>query len=130
MKKLVLTVAALVVTAGMAAAADPLEGTWRTAADDNGDSGLIQVAPCGNALCGKLVKSYDSAGKEKPSTMIGRNIISETQNKGGGTYKGKIYAPDRDKTYSSKLQLKGNMLSVSGCVFGICRNGGTWKKVQ
>ncbi|WP_294613435.1 DUF2147 domain-containing protein [Roseovarius sp.] len=129
MKKVVLTMATIMFSAGMAVA-DPLEGTWRTAPDDHGDTGLIEVAPCGDALCGKLVKSFDSTGKEKPSTMIGRNIISETQNKGGGTYKGKIYAPDRDKTYSSKLRLTGDMLDVSGCVFGICRNGGTWKKVQ
>ncbi|SFN58783.1 Uncharacterized conserved protein, DUF2147 family [Roseovarius lutimaris] len=130
MKKLVLTIAALMVSAGMAAAADPLEGTWRTAADDNGHSGLIKVAPCGGALCGKLVKSYDSSGKEMASKNIGRNIISETKNTGGGAYKGKVYSPDRDKTYNSRLKLSGDTLKVSGCVFGICRDGGTWKKVK
>ncbi len=130
MKKLVLTVTAILFSAGMAAAADPLEGMWRTAADDNGDSGLIQVAPCGSNLCGKLVKSYDSSGKEKASTNIGRNIISETRNTGGGTYKGKVYSPDRDKTYNSKLMLKGDRLAVSGCVLFVCRDGGSWQKVK
>lgn len=130
MKKLVLTVTAILFSAGMAAAVDPLEGMWRTTPDDNGDSGLIQVAPCGSNLCGKLVKSYDSSGKEKASTNIGRNIISETQNKGGGTYKGKVYAPDRDKTYNSKLKLKGDTLAVSGCVLFVCRDGGHWQKVK
>ncbi len=64
------------------------------------------------------------------SDNIGRKIISETVNNGGGKCSGKVYSPDRDKTYKSKLVLSGNTLKVNGCVFGICRNGGTWKKVK
>ncbi len=130
MKKLVLTTAFLLLGSGMAMAADPLEGMWRTAADDNGNSGLIKVAPCGAKLCGTLVKAYDSNGKEMASNNIGRQIISETANNGGGKYSGKVYSPDRNKTYKSKLVLSGNSLNVSGCVLGICRKGGTWKKVK
>lgn len=116
--------------AGAALAADPLEGMWRTAADDNGHSGLIQVAPCGAKLCGVLVKAYNAQGQEIQSPNIGRNIISETVNNGGGKYSGKVYSPDRGKTYNSRLMLSGDMLSVSGCVLGICRDGGKWKKVK
>lgn len=124
-----LTLAALL-TFGLAggAFADPLEGTWRTAKDDNGNYGLIQVAKCGSKLCGKLVKSFDSSGSVISSDHTGRNIISETVATGGGNYKGKVYSPDRDKTYNSKLVLSGNTLKVSGCVLGICRDGGTWKR--
>lgn len=113
---------------GAAFAADPLEGMWRTTKDDNGNSGLIQVAPCGDKLCGKLVKSYDANGKEMASANIGKNIISQTEASGGGAYTGKVYSPDRDKTYSSRLMLTGDTLKVQGCVFGICRDGGTWMR--
>ncbi len=130
MKKFALITTALVFSAGMAAAADPLEGMWRTAKDDNGNSGLIKVAPCGAKLCGTLVKAYGLDGKEMASENIGRQIISETVNDGGGKYSGKVYAPDRGKTYKSKLVLSGATLNVSGCVLGICRKGGTWKKVN
>ena len=88
------------------------------------------MAPCGAKLCGTLAKAYDASGNEKASDNIGRKIISETVNNGDGKYSGKIYSPDRDKTYTSKLVLKGEVLNVSGCVFGICRNGGTWTKVK
>jgi hypothetical protein len=44
--KLALTLAATIAFAG-AAFADPLEGTWRRPIDDNGNSGLVVVAPCG-----------------------------------------------------------------------------------
>lgn len=129
MKRIAITAAALLALAAPAFA-DPLEGMWRTAQDDNGNSGLIQVAPCGNALCGTLVKSFDASGNDMASANIGRQIISQTVASGGGEYRGKIYSPDRDKTYSSKLQLSGDTLSVSGCVIGICRDGGTWTRAQ
>ncbi|QIE47321.1 DUF2147 domain-containing protein [Pseudohalocynthiibacter aestuariivivens] len=129
MNKFALAAVAVLMGAGMATA-EPLLGTWRTAADDNGNSGLIKVDQCGAKLCGTLVKSYGPDGKEIKSDNIGRKIISETVNKGGGAYTGKVYSPDRGKTYKSKLQLNGATLKVSGCVLGICRDGGTWQKVK
>ena len=130
MKRVAMAFVGVMMSAGAAMAADPLEGVWRTAADDNGNSGLIKVAPCGAKLCGTLVKAYDASGKEIQSDNVGRKIISETVNNGGGKYSGKVYSPDRGKTYKSKLVLSGKTLKVSGCVLGICRDGGTWKKVK
>ena len=112
------------------ASADPLEGRWRTAQDDNGNSGLIQIAPCGANLCGTLVEAYGPNGQRIQSPNVGRQIIWDTTPRGGGEYRGKLYSPDRDKTYSSKLILNGNTLSVSGCVIGICREGGRWARVN
>jgi uncharacterized protein (DUF2147 family) len=127
MNKILLTLAATVGFAG-AAFADPLEGNWRTPTDDNGNSGIVQVAPCGAALCGTLIQSFDSSGAQMASANIGRQIIFDTTSSGGGEYRGRVWAPDRDKTYNSRLQLNGNTLSVSGCVLGICRDGGTWTR--
>ncbi|MBT5294468.1 MAG: DUF2147 domain-containing protein [Octadecabacter sp.] len=127
MNKILLTLAATVGFAG-AAFADPLEGNWRTPTDDNGNSGIVQVAPCGAALCGTLIQSFDSSGAQMASANIGRQIIFDTTSSGGGEYRGRVWSPDRDKTYNSRLQLNGNTLSVSGCVLGICRDGGTWTR--
>ena len=57
-------VAGLALAMGLsgAAMADPLVGTWRTAPDDNGDTGLIEVTICGTSLCGTLVEAFDSSG--------------------------------------------------------------------
>ena len=124
MKTLVL-VAAL---AGFAApvSADDIFGTWQTIADDNGNSGHIDVSACGAKICGVLVNSFDKDGKAFKSVNQGRKLIWDMENKGGG----KVYSPDRDKTYSGKLVLKGNSLDVKGCVLAICRSGGTWKRVK
>ena len=127
MKTFALTLAA-VIGLGSTAFADPLEGNWRTPTDDNGNSGIVQVAPCGEALCGTLTQAFDGSGAAMASDNIGRQIIFDTVPQGDGAYRGQVYSPDRDKTYNSRLQLNGNTLSVSGCVLGICRDGGTWTR--
>lgn len=123
--------AAALMLVGGAALADPVHGTWRTTADDNGNYGHIQVTDCNGKVCGTLVKSFDSSGAEFTSANAGRQIIWDMEAKGDGAYAGgKVYSPDRDKTYNSKMQLNGNTLAVSGCVLGICRDGGTWTRVN
>lgn len=130
MKTLMLGVVASLALAAPALA-DPIYGTWKTIPDDNGNFGHIQVAACGAKICGKLVKSFDGAGQSIASENNGRNIIWDMEAQGGGSYGGgKVWSPDRDKTYNSKLELSGNKLKVSGCVLGICRDGGTWTRVN
>jgi uncharacterized protein (DUF2147 family) len=116
---------------GAAAFADPVEGTWKTKPDDNGNYGHIKVTTCGAAICGTLVTAFDSAGKKIDSPNVGRQIIWDMVPQGDGFYDdGKVYSPDRDKTYNSEMQLSGNSLAVKGCVLGICRDGGTWTRVK
>lgn len=130
MKKLALA-AAMILTAGAAFAADPVEGTWQTKADDNGNFGYIKVAPCGPAFCGTLIQSFDKAGAPMESENVGKLIVWDMVAYGDGLYDdGKIWSPDRDKTYNSDMTLTGDKLAVRGCVFGICRDGGTWTRVK
>ena len=78
-----------------------------------------------------LVKSFDSSGAETLSPSIGKKIIWDMEAQGDGYYSGgKIWSPDRDKTYKSKMTLSGSKLAVEGCVMMICRDGGTWSRVN
>jgi uncharacterized protein (DUF2147 family) len=111
--------------------ADPVEGVWKTKPDDNGNFGHVQIKPCGAAFCGTLIRAFDGSGKEIASDNIGKNIIWDMVAYPDGLYDdGKIWSPDRDKTYNSDMTLAGNKLSVRGCVLGICRDGGTWSRVK
>jgi uncharacterized protein (DUF2147 family) len=124
-------VATVSLSAGAAHAADPVHGMWQTLKDDNGNYGHIEVTECGNSICGTLAKSFDNSGKSITTANAGRKIIWNMKADGGGAYSGgKVYSPDRDKTYNSKMTLKGNSLNIKGCVLGICRDGGTWKRVN
>jgi len=130
MKKLGLIIA-FIFTLAAPVFADPVEGVWQTAKDDNGNYGHIDISMCGAKICGVLIKSFDSSGAPLASDNIGRKIIWDMVPQGDGYYKGgKVWSPDRDKTYSSKMTMNGNGLAIKGCVFGICRNGGTWKRVN
>lgn len=130
MKSLGLSVA-LAVGLGGAVFADPVHGDWRTTADDNGNSGIIRVAACGDKICGTLVKALDGSGSEMASPNVGKRIIWDMEAQGGGSYgKGKVWSPDRDKTYNSKMQLSGDTLAISGCILVVCRDGGTWTRVK
>lgn len=130
MKKFALA-AALAVFGTAAFAADPVEGTWKTKPDDNGNFGHVQIKPCGNAFCGTLVRAFDGSGKQIESPNVGRKIVWDMVAYGDGLYDdGKVYSPDRDKTYNSEMKLNGNSLTVKGCVLGICRDGGTWTRVK
>ncbi len=117
--------------AGAACAADPVEGVWQTKADDNGKYGHIEIKPCGAAFCGVLVRAFNADGTAEDSPNIGKKIIWDMVAEGGGFYDGgMIWAPDRDKTYTSKMTLTGDGLAVEGCVLFICRDGGTWERVR
>ncbi len=111
-----------------AQAGDAIEGLWKTAPQDDGAYGFVKIAPCGPAFCGVLTRGVNAAGEVATSGgNVGKRIVWDMVAQGDGLYdSGKIWSPDRDKTYAAKLQLSGNSLAVSGCVIGICRDGGTW----
>lgn len=122
MKKLAISAAVIFCTTSMALA-DPIVGTWKTEPGDDGNYGLVTISQCGEQICGILGQGYDSSGNEVDSPNIGKRMIWDMNADGGGKYSGgKIWAPDRDKTYNSKMRLNGNSLKVSGCVLGICRS--------
>ena len=125
MRTIACAASALIALTAPVFAADPAEGVWRTLPDDNGNSGHVEIAPCGAKLCGTLIRAFDGAGQPIDSPNIGRQIVWDMVAEGGGRYgDGKVWAPDRGKTYRSKMELSGDTLSVSGCVLGgiICRD--------
>ncbi len=128
MKHLIPT-AALIIAASTAGA-DPVHGLWKTQPDDNGNFGHVEIAECDGKVCGVLRAAFDGSGAPRPSDKIGARIVWNMAPEGDGAYRnGKIYAPDRDKTYNSKMDLAGDRLTVFGCVIGICRDQ-TWTRVQ
>ena len=127
MKKTLIAVAFTGAMFASPALADPVFGNWKSAPGDNGAYIHVKIAACGSKICGKITKVV---GKENP-TSLGKSIIKNMDAKGSGKYAGgTIWAPDKDKTYKSKMELKGNKLSVAGCVAGglICRSQ-TWTRL-
>lgn len=94
--------------AAPALAEEGIVGTWKR---PNGT--IISYASCGaNKFCG-TVQTGEYKGKSI-GTMSGT----------GGSYKGEVNKLDEGKTYTGKASVKGNTLSLSGCVMGglICKS--------
>ena len=132
MKKMMMATALVVLGAGVALA-DPVEGVWKTAPGDTGGHLLVSIAACGSALCGTIVDGVAADGSISADyEHRGKKMLWDMNADGDGYYSGgKIWAPDSDKTYKSKMSLSGSTLNVKGCVAGglICR-GQDWKRVK
>ena len=130
MKPLAAPLSVAFVVLASAASAQGINGTFVTAPNDEGNTGHVQFAKCGEAFCGTLVASFDSTGKPLASDAIGKNIVWDMIDQGNGRFKGgKIWDPGADKTYRSKMALEGKTLNVSGCVGPICRKK-TWTRLK
>ena len=123
---------ALAFLAAAPAAADPAEGVWQTGLSDAGNFAHVRIAPCGAALCGEMVGTYDGSGAPIPSRAADPVILRGMAPTGDGSYGGgTITDPQAERTYRAKMALEGDALRVSGCVAGglICRSQ-TWRRVR
>ncbi|WP_431471108.1 DUF2147 domain-containing protein [Sphingosinithalassobacter sp. LHW66-3] len=106
-----------------------IAGTWRT---EDG-SALVQIAPCGNQMCGRItrvlrsdrgpnpldVNNPDESLRSRP--IRGLTILSGFT-RDGAVWRGRIYDPKSGKTYRSVLERTDpSRLSVKGCIAVFCR---------
>ncbi|MBW7921240.1 MAG: DUF2147 domain-containing protein [Rubellimicrobium sp.] len=124
-----LAAAFALVALGTAAAADPVEGIWQTQPDD-GAFAFVQITPCGPAVCGTIIRSFNEQG-EYDSPNHGRQIVIDMVPQGDGSYRGQVWRPSNDKIYTGRMTLNGDQLRLQGCVLGglICASQ-TWVRVQ
>ncbi len=132
-----LTLAGIIVSSP-AFASDVL-GIWQSQINDEGNFIHVEMAPCasnGNLICGTIVKAEnvdpDKGDKKRQKELMGKVMINDMAADGANEWDdGTIWAPDDDETYSSKMELKGDVLEVSGCVLGglVCR-GQDWTRVK
>ena len=61
---------------------------------------------------------------------LGKIMVSGMSSDDGKSYSGgTIWDPEKDKTYKSKMTLKGDDLDVEGCISFFC-SGQDWKRVR
>lgn len=134
-------VTALAVVVGLAAGAaqaqnaTDIAGRWR---DSDGES-IIAVAPCGQALCGRIVwlkqprtDRNNADAKLRERSLMGVQVLNGFKADGTGKFAGNGYNPEDGKTYSTTLSLDASgRLVVRGCALGglICDDD-TWTREQ
>ena len=132
MRHLKILAATLALVAPSAQAQDA-GGIWQTEPGDTGGFLHVTIAPCADKVCGTIRTAFNADGSVVGDyAHIGKPLIWDMTADGSDAWSGgKIWAPDRDKTYRSKMSLSGSQLKVSGCVAGglICRSQ-NWVRVQ
>ena len=108
MKRLIVIAALLF--AGMAHG-DVITGVFQTQPGDSGGFLHVEMTACASnptLTCGTILRAYKADGAANTEyEHIGKPILWDMQDQGGGYWgDGKIWAPDRDKTYSSKCKCR------------------------
>ena len=124
-----LALAAVLVLAGTAVLADPIEGTWQTEPDE-GAFAYVKIAPCGKAFCGSIIRTFKGKS-EYQSPNLGKQIVTDMVPQGEGAYKGKVLRPADNKIYNGKASVSGDRMKLAGCIAGglICKNQ-TWARIK
>lgn len=129
MKRVFLSIVAITIAASPAAARDPIEGLWK-----HGPM-IVEIAPCGDDLCGTVVKAsplqQQKAERGSGTRLIGSRLITGIEPTGPGSYRGRVFAADRNVYASGTVhQLSPNELEVKGCVLMVICKSRTYQRVR
>ena len=119
-----------------ASAAVPIDGKWLT----GGGKSIVEIGPCGAMLCGRVYRllaeikgaptdrnNPDPALRARP--LLGLNILLGFRD-AGKQWEGKIYDPERGKTFRSVVFRNADgTLAVKGCISFLCQTQ-TWKPLR
>lgn len=106
-------------------------GVWRNPKD----SVHVEIKPCGGEVCGYVIWANDEARtdarKGSGGELVGRQLLSDFSRADKGEWRGKVFAPDVNMTFSGRvLVLDAGKLKARGCVLGnfLCKTQ-VWTRV-
>ena len=124
--------------AAPAAAAEPIDGVWRTESKD----ALVRIGDCGAKVCGRIARFLvpppqgaeqrdvnNPDPQQRTRKLLGLAILNGFAPK-GEAWHGTIYDPKAGKSYRSVLRRTGpDRLEVKGCVGPFCRTQ-IWRRAD
>ena len=130
MKRLFLTLAGLVIALAPASALakSGLEGRWKNGAME------IVIAPCGDSLCGRVVKAsavqQSKAQRGSGTHLIGARVINNIQPTGRNKWNAEVYLASRDMNTRGTIEQVGpDRLAVRGCVLAVICKTTHWDRI-
>ena len=137
MESMSITLLAMAAAAGLTP--DTAVGRWKTETRN----GIVEIARCGQSLCGKLTGSdgitanpglKDVNNKDvaqRGRTLKGIQMLSGFKWESDAWTGGTIYNAEDGKTYDAKITMvDANTLKLRGCIFvPLCKNQ-TWRRVR
>ena len=129
MKRFLLALSGLSIALAPAPAlAKSLEGRWKNGAME------IVIAPCGQSLCGRVVrasaKQQAKAEEGSGNRLVGSRVIDNIQPAGPGAWRAVVYVASRDMNARGTIQQVGpNRLAVRGCVLAVICKTTHWDRI-
>jgi uncharacterized protein (DUF2147 family) len=122
--------AALMALSAAQPAPSAIEGYWKNPIG----SAIIAIAPCGNALCGKVAWASARGQREvakNTSNVVGTTVLTGLI-KNGNRWTGSLYVPDDNIHVSARLELAGHkQLKLTGCaIMGLICRTQVWTRVD
>ncbi|AWW73449.1 hypothetical protein CD351_03285 [Erythrobacter sp. KY5] len=135
---LVTIIAALMLSATSALAAEPISGRWVTEERD----AVVEIKPCGSATCGTIARflvpppdGLDQRDINNPEPelrrrrLLGLPILTQFR-RDDDLWRGRIYDPKSGKSYRSVIRRTGpNTIEVRGCIGPFCQ-AQVWRKAR
>jgi uncharacterized protein (DUF2147 family) len=115
----------LAFSAANAGERDAAIGTWRNLRDTM----HIEIRPCGESVCGKVVWASDQAIADArrggTRDLIGTQVFRDFRQDSAGNWRGKVFVPDLNRTLSGTIVVVDhNTLKGAGCLVGriLCKS--------
>jgi uncharacterized protein (DUF2147 family) len=106
---------------------------WSTEKSDSGGYLEVTIGPCESdttKTCGVISAAFSKDGIKSDYEHLGKLMIKDMKSNDGISYSGgTIWDLEKDKIYTSKLKVKGDVLKVDGCISFICV-GQNWARVD
>jgi uncharacterized protein (DUF2147 family) len=95
----------------------------------------IRITPCGgDRMCGTVIwaseKAKADARKGGTDPLVGANLFREFRQVAPGQYKGRVFVPDMNRTFSGQMRIEGNSMVGKGCVLGFICKSQTWTRIS
>lgn len=131
------TLGVLVAAAGLAvsttasAQGDPsIHGVWRNPKN----SVHVEIKPCAAGACGYVVwateKAKADAREGGTKELIGLQLLRDFSQDKKGTWRGKVFVPDLNRTFTGSAELAGpTTLKAKGCFVVLCKSQ-TWTRIN
>jgi uncharacterized protein (DUF2147 family) len=130
MKRFFLMLAGLAVAFAPASALAKggLEGRWKNGAME------IVIAPCGDSLCGRVVKASEKqrtkAQRGSGAKLLGSRVIDDIRPSGPGKWTADVYVASRDMNARGTIeQVRADRLTVRGCVLAVICKTTHWDRI-
>ena len=130
MKRFMLAISGLAIALAPASASakSNLEGRWKNGAME------IVIAPCGPALCGRVVKAsarqQSKAERGSGTRLLGARVIDNIQPAGPRTWRANVFVASRDMNAQGTIeQVSPDRLAVRGCVLAFICKTTHWDRI-